>query len=148
MTREEILKRLEEVEAQCAAMREALEKLKHCPELELEKIRAENYLDAWFKDEEARLEGLITQVKQALQSDAGRDLLDRLHKLEAVAEAAREIVKYEPHHRDYALSGNSDPRVCYYCEAPWEHKAPQHKPGCPLGKLQRALAALEEVSDE
>ena len=119
MKTEEILKRLEEVESQCAAMQEALEKLKHYPELELEKIRAKNYLDAWFEDEETRLEGLITQVKQTLRSDAGRSLLGRLRKLEAVAEVA--------------LALTEDIRRGEGC-ADWDV----------VIRLERALAALEE----
>jgi len=71
-------------------------------------------------------------------------LCELARRLLAVAEAAREIAEHEPYLRDHALSGSSDPRVCFYCEATWGHEAPDHKPACPLRKLQEALAALEE----
>jgi len=87
----------------------------------------------------------ILAARKALQFEAGREFLDRLDKLERVAEVAREIAEHEPYLRDYALSGSSDPRVCFYCEAPCGHEASDHKSACPLRKLQEALAALEEV---
>ena len=145
MTCEEILKRLEEVEARCAVLREALEKVEELPWEAYSQEGGSTLGEGdWLRTELRKGEKVLRHVREVLGSDAGRDFLDRLHKLEAVVEAAREIAKCEPYHRDYALSGNSDPRVCYYCEAPWEHKVPQHKPGCPLEKLRRALAALEE----
>jgi len=139
----QLVAQLEQVEAENAAMREALEQVIKVgvgqTEASFSHMTSEDCSYCEEKDE-------IVEAALA-ENDAGRALLERLRRLEAVAEAAREIAECEPYYRDYALSGNSDPRVCYYCGAPWEHKAPQHKPGCPLEKLRRTLAALEEEKD-
>lgn len=80
--------RCKELETQLAATREVLGELEFYPKRELEKIVGENYLDGWFEDEKAHLEALIARIDQILQSDAGRAMLERIRKLEKVAEAA------------------------------------------------------------
>jgi len=103
-----------ELLAQYAAMREAC-------------IQAKNELDTYQELEEERTqtpcEPSYAQflLNEALSSNAGRAFLDRLHKLEKVAEAARELVA------DLS-SMPSRPRDW---SASWT-------------QLKRALAALEE----
>jgi len=81
---EKLLKQLEEIEAQCAAMREALEEIVRTESDEKPDGTVLGYLvhDAYEMCEIARA---------ALKYDAGRDFLDRLRKLEAVSEAARKV---------------------------------------------------------
>ena len=114
---EEILRRLEEAEARCAALRAALEKIHiGCCKFAFP-AKAVNYA--------------LDIAGEALEmSDAGRDLVNRLRKLEAVAEAARKIWGEV---RDQ-VKGD------FWVEIPpdWEG----------WEQLERALAALEEVNDE
>lgn len=113
--------------AQCAAMREALETFLMaydpswpgaCPQECSNTSDGHGYeMQEIAKDEACK----------ALQSDVGRDPLDRLHKLEAVAKAAREYL----HDIDAPL--RDEPTIYQY--EPWEDKS---------WRLRRALAALEE----
>jgi len=145
MMNEEILKRLEEIEAQAAALRRAC-------------IQAKKELGVYHELEEERTqipcEPSYAQVllDRALSSDAGRDLLDRLHKLERVAEAARRL--REPLVRDFTgaysradeMLDTTDMDVCVWCEHPVDlYRDYNHAADCPWKKLQEALAALEEV---
>jgi len=81
VNRERILNRLEEIEAQAATLRRAC-------------IQAKKELDVYHELEEERTqtscEPSYAQVllDRALASDAGRELLERLHKLEAAAQLA------------------------------------------------------------
>jgi len=81
MKTEEVLKQLEEIEAQCAAMREALEEIIRTEPDEKPDGTVLGYLihDAYEMCEIANA---------ALKHDAGRDLLNRLRKLESAARLA------------------------------------------------------------
>ena len=81
MNRERILRRLEELEAECAAMREALEEIGRTERDEKPDGTMLGYLvhDAYEMCEIANA---------ALKHDAGRDLLNRLRKLESAAQLA------------------------------------------------------------
>jgi len=78
---EKLLKRLEEIEAQCAAMREALEEIVRTEQDEKPNGTVLGYLvhDAY---------GMCGIADLALRSDAGRELLERLRKLESAARLA------------------------------------------------------------
>jgi len=110
---EEILQRLEEAEARCAALRAALEKIHiGCCKF-ASPAKAVNYA--------------LDIAGEALEmSDAGRDLVNRLRKLEAVATAARKIWGEV---RDQ-IKGDFWVEISPDWEG-WE-------------QLERALAALEE----
>jgi len=84
-----------------------------------------------------------------------RDLLDRLCKLERVAEVAREL--REPLVRDFTgaysrvdeMLDTTDMDVCVRCERPVDlYRDYNHAADFPWKKLQEALAALEEGKDE
>jgi len=81
MKTEEVLKQLEEIKAQCAAMREALEEIVRTEPDEKPDGTVLGYLvhDAYEMCEIANA---------ALKHDAGRDLLDRFRKLESAAQLA------------------------------------------------------------
>ena len=81
MNRERTLRRLEELEAECAAMREALEEIGRTERDEKPDGTMLGYLvhDAYEMCEIANA---------ALKHDAGRDLLNRLRKLESAAQLA------------------------------------------------------------
>lgn len=126
---EDPYQKTQELLAQCAAMREPLEWLasidecgdgfvvgnpmneehvKHCPECQA-----------------------ILAARKALQSNTGRDLLDRLRRLEAVAKAAREYL----HDIDAPIL--NQPTI-------YPYKSGEDK----SWRLRQALAVLEEVNDE
>lgn len=78
---EKILRRLEEIEAQCAAMREALEEIGRTEQEKNPNGTILGYLvhDAYEMCGIADL---------ALRSDAGSELLDRFHRLKSAAQLA------------------------------------------------------------
>lgn len=111
-----------ELFAQCAVMRgaaeEAIEEIIYWHEDMLsEEERMHPRGSGWAR--------VYDKLKASVQPDAGRDLLDRLRKLEKVAEAARELVA------DLS-SMPSRPRDW---SASWT-------------QLERALAALEEETND
>lgn len=118
-----MLQVVRELLAQCAAMREALEAALS----EISEALDEQLCDA--AGERATLP-IERQMMKALQPDAGRDLLDRLHKLEKVAEAAREYL------HDVDAFARDEPTIYQY--EPGEDKT---------WRLRKALAALEEGED-
>ena len=71
------------------------------------------------------------KARRILQSNAGRTLLERLHKLEAVAKAAREYL------HDFDALVRDEPTIYRY--EPGEDKT---------WRLRKALAALEEDSQK
>jgi len=81
----------------------------------------------------------ILAARKALQSEAGRDLLDRLRKLERVAEAARELLEFLPD----SMDGEN-------WEWAWDqlYADSQEQVKAVRERAQKALAALEEVNDE
>jgi len=124
MKTEEVLKQLGEIGAQCAAMREALEEIVRTEPDEKPDGTVLGYLihDAYEMCEIA---------KAALECDAGCALLDRLRKLEKVAEAARKLVA-EVRAPNYGVEREGS-SIAF-----WEL----------LEVLEEALAALEEANDE
>ncbi|MGB9804311.1 hypothetical protein [Desulfofundulus sp.] len=74
------LQRVRELETQCAAMRETLQGLA--------------YSDGHFRGECTvfRCHPVCEKARKALSGNAGRELLERIKKLEAVVEAARGVV--------------------------------------------------------
>ena len=116
----QLVARLEEVEAKNAAMRGALEEISRTEQDEKPDGTILGYLahDAYE---------MCDIADAALRHEAGLELRDRLRRLEAVAEAAQEVV------RGSAVEKRSDgwERRCVWGPQ-WEH-------------LLKALAALEEV---
>jgi len=126
MVNDEILKRLEEIEAQCAAMREALERVVKVgvgqTDASFSHMTSEDCSFCEEKDE-------IAEAALA-ENEAGRTLLERLHRLEAVAEAAREALQWfqEFGYNRWGIAVQDD--------------FPDHEPI--LRSLKTSLVALEE----
>ena len=145
------LKRLEEIEAQSAAMREALETFLMAYDSSWPGACQQECFDTSDGHGYEMQDIAKDEARKALQSDAGHDLLDRLHKLERVAEAARRL--REPLVRDFTgaysradeMLDTTDMDVCVWCEHPVDlYRDYNHAADCPWKKLQEALAALEE----
>jgi len=119
-----------ELFAQCAAMREALETFLMaydpswpgaCPQECFDTSDGHGYEMQDIAKDEAR---------RVLQSDTGHDLLDRLYKLERVAEAAREALQW---FQEFGYNR---------CGIAVQDDFPDHKPI--LRSLKTSLVALEE----
>jgi len=117
----QLVARLEGVEAQCAAMQEALEEISRTEPDE----KPDGTILGYLVHDAYEMCGI---ANAALRHEAGRDFLDRLRKLERVAEAAREVVRGST-----VESKQPDgwERCCVWGPQ-WEH-------------LAKSLAALEEV---
>lgn len=117
---------VEKSEAQCAAMREVLEQIGALPWEAYSQQNGSAFGDGdWLRVKLQPGEEVLRRVRNILASDAGRDFLERLHKLEAVAEAARAFV-------DVFWKTYGDRPGCK---------------GCFVGEIrdiEQALAALEE----
>ena len=85
----QLVAQLEEVEAQNAAMREALETFLMAYDPSWPGACPQECFDTSDGHGYEMQEIAKRKARGILQSDAGRDLLERLHKLEAVAKAAR-----------------------------------------------------------
>lgn len=113
--------KVRELETQCAAMREALLKI--------------NELGNCDKCGQTYVLHDIAEIKhQALSSDAGKAMLKRMAKLEAVAEAAKKCISgripwCEPCYRE---------RIC--------GQEPEEM--CAVYQLKKALAELEEGNED
>jgi len=125
-----------ELLAQYAAMREAIE----------EAIEEITYWHEDMLSEEERMHPrgsgwarVYDKLKASVQPDAGRDLLDRLRKLERVAEAARELLKFLPD----SINGED-------WEWAWDqlYADSQEQVKAVRERAQKALAALEEEGGE
>jgi len=116
---EKILQRLEELEAQCAAMREALEEIGRTERDE----KPDGTILGYLVHNAYEMCGI---ADAALRHEAGRELLDRLRKLERVAEAARKVWD--------AASDEVKEDMWFEMPPDWEG----------WEELEEALAALEE----
>jgi len=116
----ELEQRARQLEADCAAMRGALEQahdLYDCAGIEGDSAaRGLTEREKLYAD---KAKEILANMQQALSSSAGKALLEKVQRLEAVAEAAKELGKE---------IGNCQ------CEAVWCTKA---------RSLKQALAALE-----
>jgi len=128
---EEILRRLEEAEARCAALREVLEEVEELPwEAYSQEGGSALGEGNWQRTELRKGEKVLRHVKEVLRSDTGRDLLDRFRKLEAVATAAREYLAA----RELFLTTGKLPDGF-------------KEEDDPTWKLRQALSALDEGDD-
>ena len=122
----QLIARLGAVEAQNAAMREALETFLMAYDPSWPGACPQECFDTSDGHGYEMQEVAKDKARRILQSNAGRDLLEHLHKLEAVAKAAREYL----HDIDAPL--RNEPTIYQY--EPWEDKS---------WRLRQALAALE-----
>lgn len=124
----ELETRNRELEAQCAAMREALQEAISL--LKGEKKFSED-LTIWGPGgyNIARIDAATARGEEALSNDAGRALLERMAKLEAVVEAAQKC-----------MSGRIP-----WCEPCYRERICDQEPEeeCTVYQLKKALAELE-----
>jgi hypothetical protein len=92
------LNRCRQLEADCAAMREAWEQAHDLSECS---YHVGVYTHMGYTEMQQRWAGeaqeILVNMKQALSSSAGKDLLERVQRLEAVAEAAKFLFKLNQH---------------------------------------------------
>lgn len=134
-----LARQVEQLEAQCAVMREALEGLLYVatsgtngkPLTTPPKLNEIGWADA------------IQYAKFALSVNAGRDLLERVQKLERVAEAAREFLELE--------NAPEATRIVTFacgCKCGWDDTELPPGTKCVECALKDALAALDGDQDD
>lgn len=110
------LRRVQELEAQVAAMREIIES-----------ARDDLLLIDGSSDPESLIDDALEKLENALSTTAGKEMLERVKKLEAVAEALRE---YYANCTDYGECETLNGEVnCLR--------------NCPKDKIKQALVALD-----